>query len=95
MMVVRQIIVNNYNRQIYDNKYSSHLCIWRILDLLIPPTNWAYDTGPDKVSPIYWAAFGGREEWMETLLQNGYSPDVQVCLVFGFSSPLCMAIQKE
>ena len=95
MMVVRQIIVNKDNRQSYYRKCSSCLCICRILDLLIPLTNRACDTGPDKVSPVYWAVFGGREEWMETLLQNGYSPDVQVCLVFGFSSPQCMAFQKE
>lgn len=29
------------------------------------------------------------------LLQSGYSPDAQMCLVFGFSSPLCMAFQKD
>ncbi|XP_041524795.1 ankyrin repeat and SOCS box protein 3 isoform X5 [Microtus oregoni] len=67
----------------------------KILDLLIPLTNRACDTGPDKVSPVYSAVFGGREECLETLLQNGYSPDAQMCLVFGFSSPLCMAFQKE
>ncbi|XP_057627524.1 ankyrin repeat and SOCS box protein 3 isoform X2 [Chionomys nivalis] len=67
----------------------------KILDLLIPLTNRACDTGPDKVSPVYSAVFGGREECLETLLQNGYSPDAQMCLVFGFSSPLCMAFQKD
>ncbi|KAK7807299.1 hypothetical protein U0070_016671 [Myodes glareolus] len=67
----------------------------KILDLLIPLTNRACDTGPDKVSPVYSAVFGGREECLETLLQNGYSPDAQMCLVFGFSSPLCMAFQRE
>lgn len=65
------------------------------LDLLIPRTNRACDTGPDKVSPVYSAVFGGREECLEMLLQNGYSPDAQMCLVFGFSSPLCMAFQKD
>ncbi|XP_076402296.1 ankyrin repeat and SOCS box protein 3 isoform X8 [Peromyscus maniculatus bairdii] len=67
----------------------------KILDLLIPLTNRACDTGPDKVSPVYSAVFGGREECLEILLQNGYSPDAQMCLVFGFSSPLCMAFQKD
>ncbi|XP_058134543.1 ankyrin repeat and SOCS box protein 3 isoform X3 [Dasypus novemcinctus] len=67
----------------------------KILDLLIPFTNRVCDTGPDKVSPVYSAVFGGHEECLETLLQNGYSPDAQMCLVFGFSSPMCMAFQKE
>lgn len=67
----------------------------KTLDLLIPLTNRACDSGPDKVSPVYSAVFGGREECLETLLQNGYSPDAQMCLVFGFSSPLCMALQKD
>ncbi|XP_008580826.1 PREDICTED: ankyrin repeat and SOCS box protein 3 isoform X2 [Galeopterus variegatus] len=39
--------------------------------------------------------FGGREECLEILLQNGYSPDAQMCLIFGFSSPMCMAFQKD
>ncbi|XP_062934804.1 ankyrin repeat and SOCS box protein 3 isoform X2 [Cynocephalus volans] len=67
----------------------------KILDLLIPLTNRVCDTGPDKVSPVYSAVFGGREECLEILLQNGYSPDAQMCLIFGFSSPLCMAFQKD
>ncbi|XP_036190480.1 ankyrin repeat and SOCS box protein 3 isoform X7 [Myotis myotis] len=66
-----------------------------ILDLLIPLTNRVCDTGPDKVSPVYSAVFGGHEDCLEMLLQHGYSPDAQMCLVFGFSSPLCMAFQKE
>lgn len=70
-------------------------CICRILDLLIPLTNRVCDTGPDKVSPVYSAVFGGHEDCLEMLLQHGYSPDAQMCLVFGFSSPLCMAFQKE
>ncbi|KAJ1077935.1 hypothetical protein K5549_011262 [Capra hircus] len=67
----------------------------KILDLLIPLTNRVCDTGPNKVSPVYSAVFGGHEECLEMLLQSGYSPDAQMCLVFGFSSPLCMAFQKE
>ncbi|XP_054584257.1 ankyrin repeat and SOCS box protein 3 isoform X2 [Eptesicus fuscus] len=66
-----------------------------ILALLIPLTNRVCDTGPDKVSPVYSAVFGGHEDCLEMLLQHGYSPDAQMCLVFGFSSPLCMAFQKE
>ncbi|XP_019517631.1 PREDICTED: ankyrin repeat and SOCS box protein 3 [Hipposideros armiger] len=66
-----------------------------ILDLLIPLTNRVCDTGPDKVSPVYSAVFGGHEECLEMLLQHGYSPDAQMCLVFGFSSPMCMAFQKD
>nr|XP_012633250.1 ankyrin repeat and SOCS box protein 3 isoform X1 [Microcebus murinus]XP_012633251.1 ankyrin repeat and SOCS box protein 3 isoform X1 [Microcebus murinus] len=67
----------------------------KILDLLIPLTNRVCDTGPDKVSPVYSAVFGGHEQCLEILLQNGYSPDAQTCLVFGFSSPMCMAFQKD
>ncbi|XP_012582889.1 PREDICTED: ankyrin repeat and SOCS box protein 3 isoform X2 [Condylura cristata] len=67
----------------------------KILDLLIPLTNRVCDTGPDKVSPVYSAVFGGHEECLEMLLQCGYSPDAQTCLVFGFSSPMCMAFQKD
>uniref|UniRef100_A0A7N5P8M8 Ankyrin repeat and SOCS box containing 3 n=1 Tax=Ailuropoda melanoleuca TaxID=9646 RepID=A0A7N5P8M8_AILME len=67
----------------------------KILDLLIPLTNRVCDTGPDKVSPVYSAVFGGHEECLEMLLRHGYSPDAQMCLVFGFSSPMCMAFQKE
>ncbi|XP_032266885.1 ankyrin repeat and SOCS box protein 3 isoform X3 [Phoca vitulina] len=67
----------------------------KILDLLIPLTNRVCDTGPDKVSPVYSAVFGGHEECLEMLLQHGYSPDAQMCLVFGFSSPMCMAFQKD
>lgn len=66
-----------------------------ILDLLIPLTNRVCDIGPDKVSPVYSAVFGGHEDCLEMLLQHGYSPDAQMCLVFGFSSPMCMAFQKE
>ncbi|XP_032733679.1 ankyrin repeat and SOCS box protein 3 isoform X3 [Lontra canadensis] len=67
----------------------------KILDLLIPLTNRVCDTGPDKVSPVYSAVFGGHEECLEMLLQHGYSPEAQMCLIFGFSSPMCMAFQKE
>ncbi|XP_049640760.1 ankyrin repeat and SOCS box protein 3 [Suncus etruscus] len=66
-----------------------------ILDLLIPLTDRACDTEPDKVSPVYSAVFGGHQECVEKLLCSGYSPDAQTCLVFGFSSPLCMAFQKD
>uniref|UniRef100_F6X8R1 Ankyrin repeat and SOCS box protein 3 n=1 Tax=Equus caballus TaxID=9796 RepID=F6X8R1_HORSE len=67
----------------------------KILDLLIPLTNRVCDTGPDKVSPVYSAVFGGHEACLEMLLRCGYSPDAQMCLVFGFSSPMCMAFQKD
>ncbi|XP_076990328.1 ankyrin repeat and SOCS box protein 3 [Tamandua tetradactyla] len=67
----------------------------KILDLLIPFTNRVCDTGPDKVSPVYSAVFGGHEDCLETLLQKGYSPDAQICLIFGFSTPMCMALQKD
>ncbi|XP_065785370.1 ankyrin repeat and SOCS box protein 3 isoform X1 [Muntiacus reevesi] len=67
----------------------------KILDLLIPLTDRVCDTEPNKVSPVYSAVFGGHEECLEMLLQSGYSPDAQMCLVFGFSSPLCMAFQKN
>ncbi|XP_067561163.1 ankyrin repeat and SOCS box protein 3 isoform X2 [Pseudorca crassidens] len=67
----------------------------KILDLLIPLTNRVCDTGPNKVSPVYSAVFGGHEECLEMLLQSGYRPDAQMCLVFGFSSPMCMAFQKD
>ncbi|XP_063644873.1 ankyrin repeat and SOCS box protein 3 isoform X8 [Pan troglodytes] len=67
----------------------------KILDLLIPLTNRACDTGRNKVSPVYSAVFGGHEDCLEILLRNGYSPDAQACLVFGFSSPVCMAFQKD
>ncbi|CAO2640963.1 Ankyrin repeat and SOCS box protein 3 [Lemmus lemmus] len=67
----------------------------KTLDLLIPPANHACDTGPDKVSPVSSAVFGGQEECLEITLQNGYSPDSQMCLVSGFSSPLCVAFQRS
>nr|BAE01031.1 unnamed protein product [Macaca fascicularis] len=67
----------------------------KILDLLIPLTNRACDTELNKVSPVYSAVFGGHEDCLEILLRNGYSPDAQACLVFGFSSPVCMAFQKD
>ncbi|XP_013373012.1 PREDICTED: ankyrin repeat and SOCS box protein 3 isoform X3 [Chinchilla lanigera] len=67
----------------------------KILDLLIPLTNRICGTGADKVSPVYSAVFGGHEQCLELLLQNGYGPDAQVCPVFGFSSPMCMAFQKD
>ncbi|XP_039105122.1 ankyrin repeat and SOCS box protein 3 isoform X1 [Hyaena hyaena] len=66
-----------------------------ILELLIPLTNRDCDTGPDKVSPVYSAVFGGHERCLELLLQHGYSPDAQMCLFFGFNSPMCMAFQKD
>ncbi|XP_077628482.1 ankyrin repeat and SOCS box protein 3 isoform X2 [Crocuta crocuta] len=66
-----------------------------ILELLIPLTNRDCDTGPDKVSPVYSAVFGGHERCLELLLQHGYSPDAQMCLFFGFNSPMCMAFQKK
>lgn len=55
MMVVRQIIVNKDNRQNSYSKYSSRLCIWRILDLLIPPTNRLVTLVQTK-----WALFTGQ-----------------------------------
>ncbi|KFO31574.1 Ankyrin repeat and SOCS box protein 3 [Fukomys damarensis] len=67
----------------------------KILELLIPLTNRVCETGPDKVSPVYSAIFGRHEKYLELLFQNGHSPDTQMCLVFGFSSPMCMAFQKD
>ncbi|XP_006873616.1 PREDICTED: ankyrin repeat and SOCS box protein 3 [Chrysochloris asiatica] len=67
----------------------------KILELLIPFTNRTCDTKQGKVSPVYSAVFGRREDCLEILLQNGYSPDAQMCLIFGFNSPMCMAFQKE
>ncbi|CAO2640960.1 Ankyrin repeat and SOCS box protein 3 [Lemmus lemmus] len=67
----------------------------KTLDLLIPTANHACDTGPDKVSPVSSAVFGGQEECLEITLQNGYSPDSQMCLLSGFSSPLCVAFQRS
>ncbi|XP_023350735.1 ankyrin repeat and SOCS box protein 3 isoform X4 [Sarcophilus harrisii] len=67
----------------------------RILDLLIPITDRICDTGPDKVSPVYSAVFEGREDCLEVLLKNGYSPDAQPGLVFECSSPMCMVFQRE
>ncbi|XP_032148033.1 ankyrin repeat and SOCS box protein 3 isoform X2 [Sapajus apella] len=67
----------------------------KILDLLVPLTSRVCDTGLNKVSPVYSAVFGGHEECLEILLRNGYSPDAQACLIFGFSSPMCMAFQKD
>ncbi|XP_029793204.1 ankyrin repeat and SOCS box protein 3 [Suricata suricatta] len=66
-----------------------------ILELLIPHTSRVCDTGPDKVSPVYSAVFGGHEACLEMLLQHHYSPDAQKCLFFGFNSPMCMAFQKD
>ncbi|XP_060043640.1 ankyrin repeat and SOCS box protein 3 isoform X2 [Erinaceus europaeus] len=67
----------------------------KILDLLLPLTDQACDTGTDKVSPVYSAVFGGQEDCLERLLQYGYNPDAQMCFAFGFSSPMFMALQKE
>ncbi|KAM9069101.1 ankyrin repeat and SOCS box protein 3 isoform X1 [Sarcophilus harrisii] len=67
----------------------------RILDLLIPITDRICDTGPDKVSPVYSAVFEGREDCLEVLLKNGYSPDAQPGLVFECSSPMCMVFQRD
>ncbi|XP_055994962.1 ankyrin repeat and SOCS box protein 3-like [Sorex fumeus] len=67
----------------------------QILDLLIPLTNRICDTGPDKVSPVYSAVFGGHKECLKKLLQCGYCPSAQMCLIFGYTSPLCMAFQKD
>ncbi|XP_006881078.1 PREDICTED: ankyrin repeat and SOCS box protein 3 [Elephantulus edwardii] len=67
----------------------------KVLELLIPVTHRACDTEPDQVSPVYSAVYGGHEDCLEVLLQNGYSPDAQMCLVFGVNSPMCMAFQKD
>ncbi|CAK6435081.1 unnamed protein product [Pipistrellus nathusii] len=66
-----------------------------ILALLIPRTHRVCDTGPDQVSPVYSAVFGGYDYCLKMLLQHGYNPDAQKCLVFGYNSPLCMAFQKD
>ncbi|KAI5946370.1 Ankyrin repeat and SOCS box protein 3 [Manis javanica] len=67
----------------------------KILDLLIPLTSRVCDTEPDKVNPVYSAVFGGHQECLEQLLQHGYRPNAQMCLVFGFHSPMCLASQKD
>ncbi|KAM6220676.1 ankyrin repeat and SOCS box protein 3 [Rhynchocyon petersi] len=67
----------------------------KILELLIPVTNRGCSTRPDRVSPVYSAVYGGHEDCLELLLQNGYSPNAQPCTAFAFSSPMCMAFQKD
>ncbi|CAO2640964.1 Ankyrin repeat and SOCS box protein 3 [Lemmus lemmus] len=49
-----------------------------------------YCNGDNLQLPIHTAAQMGH-----TKLQNGYSPDSQMCLVSGFSSPLCVAFQRS
>lgn len=80
---------NVYN-YVQIETYSLNLCICRILDLLIPLTNRVCDTGPNKVSPVYSAVFGGRGclEMLLSLATAQY-PDVpcfwiQFSLVYGF-----------
>ncbi|XP_010135047.1 PREDICTED: ankyrin repeat and SOCS box protein 3-like [Buceros rhinoceros silvestris] len=67
----------------------------KILELLIPVTDRICDRGRGKVSPVYSAVYGGHEECLETLLENGYSPDAQECLDLNCRSPMCMVFQKE
>ncbi|XP_066552582.1 ankyrin repeat and SOCS box protein 3 [Amia ocellicauda] len=66
-----------------------------ILELLVPVTDRACDTGKGKVSPVYSAVLGGRAESLSVLLREGYSPNAQECLVFEISSPLCLAISES
>ncbi|XP_007475347.1 ankyrin repeat and SOCS box protein 3 isoform X2 [Monodelphis domestica] len=83
---------DNWQLPIHAAAQMGHI---RILDLLIPITDRICDTGPDKVSPVYSAVFEGREDCLEMLLKNGYSPDAQPGLVFECSSPMCMVFQRE
>ncbi|KAF5918037.1 hypothetical protein HPG69_019843 [Diceros bicornis minor] len=100
---VELLLSSGADPNLYCNEENWHLPIHaaaqmghtKILDLLIPLTNRVCDTGPDKVSPVYSAVFGGYKACLEMLLQCGYSPDAQICLVFGFNSPMCMAFQKN
>uniref|UniRef100_A0A8D0GFX7 Ankyrin repeat and SOCS box containing 3 n=1 Tax=Sphenodon punctatus TaxID=8508 RepID=A0A8D0GFX7_SPHPU len=66
-----------------------------ILRLLIPVSDRICDTGEGKVSPVYSAVYGGKEECLELLLKEGYSPDAQTCLIFGCRTPMCMVFQKS
>ncbi|XP_078505726.1 ankyrin repeat and SOCS box protein 3 isoform X3 [Lissotriton helveticus] len=66
-----------------------------ILEMLVPVTNRICDTGGGKVSPVYSAVYGGKEECLEILLKEGYSPDAQAWLTFGCSSPMCMVFQTQ
>ncbi|CAO2640961.1 Ankyrin repeat and SOCS box protein 3 [Lemmus lemmus] len=49
-----------------------------------------YCNGDNWQLPIHTPAQMGH-----TKLQNGYSPDSQMCLLSGFSSPLCVAFQRS
>ncbi|XP_069464463.1 ankyrin repeat and SOCS box protein 3 [Ambystoma mexicanum] len=66
-----------------------------ILDLLVRVTDRTCDTGEGKVSPVYSAVYGGKEECLEMLLKEGYSADAQAWLIFGCNSPMCMVFQTQ
>lgn len=66
-----------------------------ILEILMRVTNRICDTGEGKVSPVYSAVYGGKEECLEMLLKEGYSPDAQAWLTFECSSPMCMIFQTQ
>ncbi|KAG2467169.1 ASB3 protein, partial [Polypterus senegalus] len=65
-----------------------------ILEKLIPITNRICDTGIGKVSPVYSAVLGDQEDCLKILLQEGYSPNAQECMMFGYTSPLSTAIAR-
>ncbi|XP_077190522.1 ankyrin repeat and SOCS box protein 3 isoform X2 [Paroedura picta] len=65
-----------------------------ILRFLIPVTDRLCDTAEGKLSPVYSAIYGGHEDCLELLLEEGYSPDAQACPVFGCRSPMSLAFTK-
>ncbi|XP_054842458.1 ankyrin repeat and SOCS box protein 3 [Eublepharis macularius] len=65
-----------------------------ILRFLIPVTDRLCGTAEGKMSPIYSAIYGGREDCLELLLEEGYSPDAQACLFYGHRSPMSLAFTK-
>uniref|UniRef100_A0A8C4XBK9 Ankyrin repeat and SOCS box containing 3 n=1 Tax=Erpetoichthys calabaricus TaxID=27687 RepID=A0A8C4XBK9_ERPCA len=71
-----------------------NLYLNRILEKLIPITNRICDTGIGKVSPVYSAVLGDQEDCLKILLREGYSPNAQECMMFGYTSPLSTAIAR-
>ncbi|XP_066468012.1 ankyrin repeat and SOCS box protein 3 isoform X2 [Tiliqua scincoides] len=66
-----------------------------ILQSLVPVTDQLCGSDAAKVSPIYSAIYGGHEECLELLLQEGYSPDAQPCPIFDCRSPMSLTFQKD